>query len=231
MKNLFYLLLFVCINPHLIAQTYDTLALKVGEVYNFNVGDEFHYYNQYSSNDEYIIKVVLSKSYSSNNDTIFYTYLLNGVDTSYESITNLDAYIVTQNDTTYGDTDETFSHQVEFATNPLLYNGLRTNLVSDDVLYFDTGYGKDTLYIEGCGMVANHWEHDGLWLWGAHSNNSLVYFKKGNQTWGYPVFLPPCTGIQAIPETTITIGEAFDFDIGDQFQFIKVAIAIIILNV
>jgi hypothetical protein len=223
MKNLFYLLLLVCINPHLIAQTYDTLALKVGEVYNFEVGDEFHYYPK-------AIKVILSKTNSANNDTVFYSYKYtvfnenicgtnNAItDTIQEFVTHLNDYIVTQNDTTYTDMVGTITHEADFNADSLQYNGRRTNSISDAVGFFDTGYRNDTLYIEGCGAVVGYWGYDGLQeLCGF---NVLVYFKKGNEKWGYPLTMPlPNTPIT--PETSMTIGEVFDFDIGDQFQFAK----------
>ena len=74
MKSYYYFLLLLLVSGNLKAQT----ALTVGEVYDFNVGDEFHYHHSehrsypYNFSDAYQKAiVVLAKNYSANFDTIF----------------------------------------------------------------------------------------------------------------------------------------------------------------
>jgi hypothetical protein len=235
MKNLFYLLLLVCINPHLIAQTYDTLALKVGEVYNFEIGDEFHYRHSYETNyswgSDYSITAILAKSYSVDADTVFYTYQntnyhvnncggLVETDTTQVFITGLDNYIITVGDSTYVDDtlDYHYNRTIIYSADSTKYNGRRVNSALFGDYYFDSGQGGSVTYIEGCGHLTSHWSADNTWYSG--NETYLVYFKKGEETWGMPVGMPTNT-LPIAPETSMTIGEAYDFDIGDEFQFVR----------
>ena len=239
MKNFFYLLLFVCINPHLIAQTYDTLALKVGEVYNFEVGDEFHRRYLHESNllggytyyEQYIITKILTQNYTADSSSMSYTAQVTNyepnicggtieIDTLGETIINLGAYIITVTDSTDtdGDPEYGYNRHVVYAADSTIYNGLRVNSLSIGNTYFDTGNGSSVGYIEGCGSISYVWEVDATFF--DRTEVSLVYFKKGVQEWGIPVQLPALVQPNS-PEISMTIGEAYDFDIGDEFQFVK----------
>ena len=243
MKNLFYLLLFVCINPHLIAQTYDTLALKVGEVYNFNVGDEFHrhylFKNEFSGDviqNTYYIDKILSKSYAANNDTVYYgvqvtTYNPNDcggtldVDTIQRYFTNLDSYVVTLSDSSYVDTinwSSSYYRTLSYSATLNQYNGRRVNTLSESNYTSYVGDGQDNQFIEGCGRFDYNWSTGNCLegnCWDNHATMSLLYYKKGAEEWGTPIQLPPLLPIT--PTTSMTIGEAYDFDIGDEFQFVR----------
>ena len=243
MKNLFYLLLFVCINPHLIAQTYDTLALKVGEVYNFEVGDEFHrhylFKNEFSGDviqNTYYIDKILSKSYAANNDTVYYgvqvtTYNPNDcggtldVDTIQRYFTNLDSYVVTLSDSSYVDTISWLSsyyRTLSYSATLNQYNGRRVNTLSESNYTSYVGDGQDNQFIEGCGRFDYSWSTGNCLegnCWDNHATMSLLYYKKGAEEWGTPIQLPPLLPIT--PTTSMTIGEAYDFDIGDEFQFVR----------
>ncbi len=243
MKNLFYLLLFVCINPHLIAQTYDTLALKVGEVYNFNVGDEFHrhylFKNEFSGDviqNTYYIDKILSKSYAANNDTVYYgvqvtTYNPNDcggtldVDTIQRYFTNLDSYVVTLSDSSYVDTinwSSSYYRTLSYSATLTQYNGRRVNTLSESNYTSYVGDGQDNQFIEGCGRFDYNWSTGNCLegnCWDNHATMSLLYYKKGAEEWGTPIQLPPLLPIT--PTTSMTIGEAYDFDIGDEFQFVR----------
>ena len=243
MKNLFYLLLLVCINPHLIAQTYDTLALKVGEVYNFEVGDEFHrhylFKNEFSGDviqNTYYIDKILSKSYAANNDTVYYgvqvtTYNPNDcggtldVDTIQRYFTNLDSYVVTLSDSSYVDTISWLSsyyRTLSYSATLNQYNGRRVNTLSESNYTSYVGDGQDNQFIEGCGRFDYSWSTGNCLegnCWDNHATMSLLYYKKGAEEWGTPIQLPPLLPIT--PTTSMTIGEAYDFDIGDEFQFVR----------
>jgi len=242
MKNLY--LPFVCLfvgavlvfNP-LHAQIYDTLALKKSEVYNFNVGDEFHYSRYYWSSPNYYktIVTITDIDYSTGNDTLFYTYDLISflqsncyipVTNSHTAIiTNLDDYVIHVGDTTaliteyYINGNDTlgystidFEREVEFEVSPTQYNGRRVNRINEDYYYgIDAGYGSGMVYIEGCGSYESI-------SWGDFSgwNEMLIYYRKGTETWGTPI--PYEEPIPITPLNSLTIGEAFDFEVGDEFH-------------
>jgi len=145
----------------------------IGEIYDFDVGDIFHFRfwasSPYNGASSITNITIVNKLYSLNNDTVVYeraiayqeTYpnptIEYYLDEAY--YTNLDSHI------NMGFIDTVYS-------NPSFYNGRVINGVSDGDWHFD--------YVEGCGQ-ANVFYNDGVSVF---SEDELVYYKKGNEEWG-----------------------------------------------
>lgn len=154
----------------------------VAEIYNFDVGDIFHV-REFGAGgwigfEEQFSYEILSKYYSSENDTVFYTrHVKTALTTSddpgewffddYQDTVfyaNLDSLINNGViDTVFSDSD--------------MYNGRIVNYHHYELEYY---YGSDT-YIEGCGGsylstydVEQNIDH----------TLELKYFKKGDEEWG-----------------------------------------------
>ena len=155
----------------------------VGEIYNFEVGDTFHFTisgsSPYSGGSAIRNIIIIDKSYSLNNDTVFYerdiayqeTYPLQYtyyfIDTV--SYANLDSLINMGNiDTVYSDPDR--------------YNG---RLINDITHYYYWGH-KHYEYVNGCGVAYFYYDDH---ISSVTSEEELVYFKKGTEEWGTPIIV------------------------------------------
>lgn len=145
----------------------------IGEIYDFDVGDVFHYRFWASSptqGESSITNIeIIGKVYSSGNDTLFYereiAYHRTYPDPIIEYYTDEVFFINLDSLINMGFIDTVY-------LNPDLYNGRVINGISYDVWHFD--------YVEGCGQ-ANAYYNDGFSVF---SENELVYFKKGDEEWG-----------------------------------------------
>ena len=188
---------------------YGYSPLTYGSVFNFEVGDEFHYsikydlYNYYAETRE-----VISKTYSANNDIIYYSFHrkrgfldsqieANIDDTINMTVTNLNTIITNTpffvfNDNgpsnlSYSECNGRFSTKIvgyggeQYNDSLYIYHipAKSTNIVDD--------YTYDyTIYIEGCGKVIYHAYTVNSPTPYANPKEKLKYFKKGNETWGSP---------------------------------------------
>lgn len=148
----------------------------VGEIYDFEIGDVFHYrflaYSPYGGEASYTNIEIINKSYSPNYETVYYTrdiaYYRSYPDPIIEyyidevSYDNLDSLIWDGNvDTVYIDST--------------IFNGRVINSVYWEFWHFD--------FVNGCGM-ANAYYSDGA---SVSSLEELIYFKKEGEEWGIPM--------------------------------------------
>jgi len=172
-KTKIILLLTISINITLKSQDISTIA----EIYDFDVGDVFHYYSDYyHMTVQKTIYEITDKYYSPNNDTLYYvrnyqeasgdfpdtiwTYTF-GTQTIY--YTELDSLILSGEFVSVG-----------------LFNGRTYNLYNPcecEWLGYAEGVGlvEDLLFICGYGEFVH--------------NIELRYYKKGEEEWGTPLNL------------------------------------------
>lgn len=182
-----FLLFFTTIVHFSFAQEF----LKLRVVYDFEIGDEFHFkthseesgQNIYGARitDELINIIITGKSFSADNDTVFYTQkVYHRIIRSYGVTDTIftEAVFYTKLDMT---TDEINVYMGEYpnVSNPKIYNGRITNSFSEG----GNGGGSGIRYAEGLGLCSR-W---GIQDWEGYHNeykSDLVYFKKGNEAWG-----------------------------------------------
>lgn len=159
----------------------------IGEIYNYEIGDEFHLQGFYSSpnyDSEFKrINKIANKFYSQEGDTLFYeidyqyAYTTNSTGWIYEDstinlyYTNLDSLIYE------GEIDSVYSI-------PSLYNGRIVNVAD----YLDGTIHYIKKFANGCGLVLYYSQNSEPWNMHEHSN-SLVYFNKNNEEWGQPIII------------------------------------------
>jgi len=153
----------------------------VAEVYNYDAGDIFHVREFGASGgggfvENYSFEII-SKNYSTNNDTLIYT---RHVKTAYSSSEHPDWIYNDYYDTiTYFDFDSLINDgDIDTVySDSNLYNGRLINLKDLSSEYIQEYYQ----YIEGCGGYYRH-------FFDIENNFSyyyeLKYFKKGNEEWG-----------------------------------------------
>ena len=177
---IFVILLSICMTPNnLKAQNIST----VGEIYNFEIGDIFHF-NFYGTGPGYGMSSVTNIEvidfyYSQNSDTIFYIRDIDYKEYSSENPqTTYDYYI----DTIFYTNLDSLIHSGfidSVYTNENFYNGRIINFVS---------YGNEdtwTLnFVNGCGQVETNFTS---WGHTVYSEDELVYYKKGEEEWGFPM--------------------------------------------
>ena len=166
-------------------------AAKLGEIYDFEIGDVFHFVNEGGSlmqvHGRFIERFeITDKYYNQDSSIVFYeqtgTKYEDFPNTGSESFVKTVSYVL--NDTLEG-IDSVYSDSTRF-------NGRTVYL--DDEWGFDTGY--DNVYITGCGK-----EHHDFDPWASYYYIDLAYFKKGAEEWGTPVFV----GMES-PDEPLEIG-------------------------
>lgn len=209
--------------------------LKYTDVFDFDVGDEYHYHYFFpSSLPEYYvgwrIRNVIDKTFSANNDTV--TYLLTeclkvehhnfaNINTSfsydtvqYKYLTGNGSSVVSPiNNFTYQLFDTTTVTQMWNPTSGYCtfnyagdYNN-RTTKTVQTYFYFDTtqncyntmigtGVFPILVYAKALGQVFYSDNTCAGGIWGNGCYDSLVYFKKGLETWG--TSLGTCTTLLSI---------------------------------
>ena len=150
----------------------------VGEVYDFEVNDVFHFRfwasSPYNGASSITNITIINKTYSANNDTVFYERAIayhetypNQIIEYYAdtvSYTDLDSLVNMGNiDTVYAD--------------PNYYNGRIIN-------YYSANYWSKK-YVNGCGKAYVGY-NDGI---STSSTDDLIYYKKGEEEWGTPVIV------------------------------------------
>ena len=169
-----------------------------GQIYDYDIGDVFHYEKRIESTTHYIfwdikkIVQVMNKYYSPEEDTVYYDLLIKELsrsdqypDWSYEEYTDLEKYrsldLPIPCDTTYYNS---------------LYNERRISHVYTEP-YLSR---EDSEYVDGCGMVYNYLRM----YYGKYFTfeTSMVYYKKGNEQWGNPLNL---TSVEDLTENTTQI--------------------------
>ncbi len=177
---IFAILLSICITPvNLKSQNIST----VGEIYNFDIGDIFHL-NFYGNGPGYGMSSVTNIEvidfyYSQNSDTIFYIRDIDYKEYSSENPQTTYEYYI---DTIFYANLDSLIHSGfidSVYTNENLYNGRIINNVS---------YGNEDTwslrFVAGCGRVVTNFTSWGETL---HSEDELVYYKKGEEEWGTPM--------------------------------------------
>ena len=186
-----------------------TVNLTAREIYNYNIGDEFHTkaFNQNGSapwefNSSDRIKIILNKTISTNQDTIEYLYYREEVQISNYT-QNYDPDTVMFSDTL----SETFIISIISNLNQLTYEVLEDSSsfsffsinqthnkgqkVIDQSHYRSGGNCWETYsgtaianpyFLEGLGG----WYYNDYMFWGG-GFYELVYYKKGGNSWGTPI--------------------------------------------
>lgn len=177
MKKLITLFSFVFVVFVCSSQTISTNR----EIYNFDVGDVFHYRHQMSGPSSGAIitmNVEIAGRYFSNDlDTVFYIRDIiskstgSGIPTSIVSYTDTVFYSSLDSLINSGIVDSVF-----YDTN--LYNGRKIN--RDTNSYFD-------LYVDSLGKVRDLIYYEPITL--TLNEVRLVYYRKGTEEWGDPVYL------------------------------------------
>lgn len=202
MKKITLFLLFLMSIGTGYAQTSDSISYR--EVYNFDVGDEFHYYAGGGKTTSHSIEKVLTKQYSADNDSVYYSiyliqqskylnmapyfikdtivvkygFLLNGLEEKYYRGN-------TKKDTCYSSIYCTYKSDSIYSTT---YNNRKGYQHIRDSTYEDTVqnrtyylYSNYSIYVVGIGNSYYYNTNNYGTI-----NKSLVYYKKGSETWGTP---------------------------------------------
>lgn len=151
--------------------------IKIGEVYDYNVSDEFHHVTRGGSTGSnnppgYRTTTILNKFFSGP-DTVYYhikwiqSHLPN-IPGSWVTTSGEDTIMYSSLDSNISGIDYSYIDTNE-------YNGRR--IYVDTAWGFDTGYENN--YVKGLGEVYLYYT-DGI----TYGKGSLVYYKKGNETWG-----------------------------------------------
>lgn len=187
--------------------------LTVGEVYDFNIGDQFAYRGYCSSmySNERYLKTLIGKWYSQGNDTVYYQFkkdsksffinynpfphvdsIISG-DTIIEQYTNLNSYVFntmplqTINLMDFGQQhviDIYEMHRDSFYNNRLWYSASFGDYMFDTCLTTTfESNGGIDRIIKGCGWF-NMRRVDNTALPPYDCYVQLYYFKKNNEQWG-----------------------------------------------
>jgi len=185
-----------------------------GDIYNFNVGDEFHHkiiheVTDYTWHQSVARKIIdkIEVSYEQVEYTVIKSYwgfeyfpgspFFYEYDTIVETFDELSNYI--QNTVSF----EPYDYDDNIYTYSMLavdnYNGRPRILTTTDTYsnynncishdYFDSFSWYSNEYIKGCGITSCSWTEDGGEYYQKHTED-LVYFKKGEETWGTPLTPP-----------------------------------------
>ncbi len=184
------------------------------DIYNFIIGDEFHHQIKHEVTDftwyQWEIRKVIEKEMISTDEIAYtlvrdhwgYEYfpgspLSHDYDTVMETYSELSNYV--QNTASFQpyEYDENIYLYSMLAVDN--YNGRPRILTTTDTYsdynncishdYFDSFGWWSNEYIKGCGTSYCSWTEDGGEYFQKHTND-LVYFKKGEETWGTPLTAP-----------------------------------------
>jgi hypothetical protein len=186
--------------PHHLQPIVSANYLRIDEVYDFNIGDIFHYSGENSSISNITNITISDKWISANNDTLYYERQV------AEEIQDPSGTIInTFSDTIfYTDLDSLLnSPLIPNRPNRLSANELTTFSMSRDqynnrqfeeVVTYDHQVTVDSncyspqsspqVYLQR--VIRGVGSYSSLTIAGNTTKDSLVYFKKGNETWGNP---------------------------------------------
>jgi hypothetical protein len=197
------IIILTCLPSISISQT----PSKVSDIYDFEIGDVFHYrreaYSVWNSGYFYYLKTVKDKWYSTSKDTLFYKYDVverqapAHPDTYWYKTTYEENWAIPNLDSLLKGIDSIYS-------DPQLYHGRTINRDHSDSIWA----GYDYQYVIGCGRAHTYFMNppgeDETWL---------VYYNKGSEEWGnkvtvgveelslkpdFKVYPNPCNGILTI---------------------------------
>ena len=179
----------------------------VSEIYDFEIGDEFHVWMEYGAVlDEHKIVKITEKFYSENGETLNYYRQIIGVE--YDNYNSQTTYFEYTDTVSYSNLDEfvNFGNVDSVFIDPEQYNQRQVNRDdrSNGSIYITSDYD----YIVGCG--GPYWYYDDLETW-TTSHSFLVYFKKGDEEWGNQLIV----GTEEIPKDVdgfeVCPNPAYDF--------------------
>jgi hypothetical protein len=222
------------VNLILIGKTTPPLGVQPfnwSDVYNYDVGDEFHYYYYQTYNNETTVQSrtidkILDKTVYGNIDSVRYQveecktiisaeppHFTEYHDTVIEKYN----FIQLSNDPTITMLPDEFDFFDYMASISRTYSDFHSRLVQ---IFNDCGYSPGWSGSHGCitgpfeswGPVSSYVPGLGLtnWLYEAADTyfegyyNNLVYYKKGSETWGTPL-APNCSALVPVEETEKSI--------------------------
>lgn len=194
MNKIFTLLLITTLSLTICAQDFMT----IGEVFDFNINDEFHIKGQAENQSPNADRIqIVDKYYSSNNNTVYYvrhhdsyytTPLMDPpyleyhfwTETDTVSYTNLDSSITSYNHWTSFDTAMTYYDTIIGISEDYcdsLINGYQYTLNTFEPNYYSDEFGK------GLGMITNYYYNPAEYTM---YDIRLFYFKKNDIECGTP---------------------------------------------
>jgi hypothetical protein len=191
------------------------------DIYNFDVGDEFHWsgYYWYSGPSWQIIKRILGKEVFGNVDSVKYTIEYckimwlpqppPNVQRTHDTILEFYDFVHVFTDSSIGRLPDAFSHYYgynwlssKFARKISFPNKQTQDQIYDYYqLYSDSipcwnyafeGGGYEESYTEGLGLTYKYYGDGGLPP--VVWTENMVYYKKGSETWGTPL-APNCSAL------------------------------------
>jgi hypothetical protein len=223
---------FDTLNLVLIGKTVPLLGVqpfKWADIYNFEVGDEFHYYDHQTFNGSTTvyskaINRILGKTVYGNSDSVYYQveeckktwYPHPPPNTVEVHDTVLQKYNFVQMSTDHAigllpnefsgltAVTRTYSEYNNRQVQILNYNGYGMGWNGSEYCYMNPFevWGPIYYYVPGLGQTKWIYEYADLTVYGYYSD--LVYYKKGSETWGTPVatdcFILLSTENEVIPQ-------------------------------
>jgi len=199
------------------------------DVYNYQVGDLFHYHGHHTalntsggvSTTWISIKKVLTKTIHGNNDSVTYTLehckrvqvVSTGVSTdTYDTITERHNFVTLANDSSILRMPDEFIRANIYSSG---YDRKINNYLSRQTKEIDNDKYR---YINNCWVIpegasiVNDWYSVGLGVSEYYKQNSsfiedeaLSYYKKGSETWGTPV-ATDCNTLVSVEEAPVISG-------------------------
>ncbi len=208
--------------------------LSVQEIFDFDIGDEFHYRNRTSwsapySYNEWLTRTVLNKSISANGDTLKYLYdntyysenwSFGNVTTYFQHDTIEYPYVIfSQNEVLNGLPEEVLPGIAGWSPAPAYGYSIPfhdTNYFSRNRIFSENFYEYDSscacfMWPVGNGIFPQRIYASGLGEiyetdpTGNVRYDSLVYYKKGNEIWGTPLNWSVILGVENSPESNYGI--------------------------
>lgn len=163
--------------------------LTIAEVYDYEVGDIFHYYKwgqNYTKTKGGMWSVtnitILNSYYSADEDTLFYVRDVDyqvvfspDPNPNYEFYTDTIFYTNLNSLLNSGDVDSVYSDAERF-------NGRTINFLNFSDYY--STYTEE--FAAGCGKVSDYFYSESR---GSESKDELVYYKKGGEEWGSEIIV------------------------------------------
>ena len=201
------------------------------DVYNFDVGDEFHYYDYYHYNSQgpywNSIKKILAKTVYGNNDSVVYKIEFcqkewfpgpsTGIQVTYDTIFETYNFTALSNDLTIQRLPDEFvsrvegqlydipqySRQISFSNNRSvqIYDGIAYWFYPDTHCYNYPFEGGENTHYYSPGLGQTGFTYTEGPDPMIDNREYLVYYKKGSETWGTPV-ATDCNALVPVPSMT-----------------------------
>ena len=156
----------------------------VGEIYDFEIGDEFHKWGMNDFDEYYqwmLIDKIINKAFSTNNDTVFYTIYRQYSESTtsnpgwtYHDTTIVERYTELDLPINNGEIDSVYSDSTWF--NERLINSSEL----DDYEWYALKW-----FVNGCGQ-AHYFYFD---IYANQIESWLVYFNKNGEEYGEPIVI------------------------------------------